>query len=92
MDTTRLAVLIALACGALVDILILAYATVTGLDHALNNPAQPKSIAILALMVACFAAPPIAFSAFRKNNYLFAFIAVCTPMTLAVLAGRWFGI
>jgi hypothetical protein len=90
MDYTRLAVVIALAGGALVDILIAIYITlVGGLAYALNNPADPRSIAILLLMLACFAAPPVALSFFRKNNYTYAFIAVCAPMTLAALATRF---
>ena len=63
MDTTRLAVVIALAGGALVDILIAVYLTLSGgLAFALNKPADPRSIAILLLMLACFVAPPIALS------------------------------
>ncbi len=90
MDTTRLAVVTALAGGALVDILIAVYLTISGgLAFALNAPADPRSIAILLLMLACFAAPPVALSYFRKNNYLYAFIAVCAPMTLAALATRF---
>ena len=47
MDFTRLAVLIALAGGALVDILIAVYLTLVGaLAYAINKPADPKSIAI----------------------------------------------
>lgn len=90
MDYTRLAVVTALAGGALVDILIAVYLTlVGGLAYALEKPADPRSIAILLLMLACFAAPPAALSFFRKNNYLYAFIVVCAPMTLAALAGRF---
>jgi hypothetical protein len=90
MDYTRLAVVIALAGGALVDILIAISLTLLGaLAAAVNNPAAPKSIAIFGLMIACFAAPPVALSFFRKDNYLYAFIAICTPMTLAALAGRF---
>ena len=90
MDYTRLAVVTALAGGALVDILIAVYLTlVGGLAYALEKPADPRSIAILLLMLACFAAPPAALSFFRKNNYLYAFIVVCAPMTLAALATRF---
>jgi hypothetical protein len=90
MDVTRLAVVILLAGGALVDILIAVYVTLIGaLAYALNRPAEPKSIAIILLMAACFVAPPVALSFFRKNNYLYAFIVVCAPMTLAALAGRF---
>jgi hypothetical protein len=90
MDYTRLAVLIALAGGALVDILIAVYLTlVGGLAYAINRPAEPKSIVIIILIAACFIAPPVTLSFFRKNNYLYAFIAVCLPMTLAALASRF---
>jgi len=90
MDVTRLAVVALLAGGALVDILIAIYLTLIGaLAYAINRPAEPKSIAIMLLMVACFAAPPVALSFFRNNKYLPAFIAVCAPMTLAALAGRF---
>ncbi len=90
MDITRLAVVILLAAGALGDILIAVYLTLVGaLAYALNRPAEPKSIAIIVLMAVCFAAPPVALSFFRRNNYLYAFIAVCTPMTLAALASRF---
>jgi hypothetical protein len=90
MDLTRLAVLIALAAGALVDILIAIYLIlVGGLAFAINKPADPKSVAIVVLLAACFAAPPVTLSFFRKNNYLYAFIAVCAPMTFAALAGRF---
>ena len=90
MDLTRLAVLIALAGGALVDILIAIYLIlIGGLAYALNRPAEPRSIAIIILIAACFAAPPMTLSFFRKNNYLHAFIIVCAPMTLAALAARF---
>jgi hypothetical protein len=90
MDLTRLSVLIALAGGALVDILIAVYLILIGaLDFAVKNLADPKSILIFVLIAACFVAPPMALSFFRKNNYLYAFIAVCAPMTLAALAGRF---
>ncbi len=90
MDFTRLAVLIALAGGALVDILIAVYLILLGgLDFAVKNPAHPKSLVILFLIAACFVAPPITLSYFRKSNYLYAFIAVCAPLTLAALASRF---
>jgi hypothetical protein len=90
MDYTRFAVLIALAVGALADILIAVYLILVGaLDFAAKQPLHPKSIAIIVLIAACFVAPPIALSQFRKNNYLYAFIAVCVPMTLAALASRF---
>ena len=90
MDLTRIAVVVALAGGALVDILIAIYLTLVGaLAFALNNPMQIRSIGVLTLMLACFVAPPVALSFFRKNNYLYAFIVVCAPMTLAALAGRF---
>jgi len=90
VDLTRLAVLIALAGGALVDILIAVYLTLIGaLAYAVNKPADPKSIAIFILIATCFAAPPVALSFFRKNNYLYAFIVICAPMTLAALASRF---
>jgi hypothetical protein len=90
MDLTRLVVLIALAGGALVDILIAVYLTLIGaLAYALNRPAEPRSIVIIALIAACFVAPPLTLSFFRKSNYLYAFIAVCAPMTLAALASRF---
>ncbi|HKY87562.1 MAG TPA: hypothetical protein VJL90_12435 [Pseudorhodoplanes sp.] len=90
MDLTRLSVLIALAGGALVDILIAVYLILAGaLDFAVKQPLNPKSIAILFLIAACFVAPPMTLSFFRKNNYLYAFIAVCAPMTLAALGSRF---
>ena len=90
MDVTRLAVLILLAGGALVDILIAVYLILIGaMDFAVKQPLQPRSIAILFLIAACFVAPPMALSFFRRNNYLYAFIAVCAPMTLAALAARF---
>ncbi len=90
MDITRLIVLVALAGGALVDILIAIYLTLTGaLGFALNKPADPKSFLIFILMAACFAAPPVTLSFFRKDNYLYAIIAVCAPMTIAALASRY---
>ena len=90
MDVTRLAVLILLAGGALVDILIAVYLILIGaMDFAVKQPLQPRSIAILFLIAACFVAPPMALSFFRRNNYLYAFIAVCAPMTLAALAAQF---
>ena len=55
MDLTRLAVLILLAGGALVDILIAVYLTlIGGARFRAQQPADPKSIAILFLIAACF--------------------------------------
>jgi hypothetical protein len=90
MDTTRLAVLIALAGGALVDILIAVYLILVGaLDAAVKNPLHPKAFVVLFLIAACFVAPPMAISFFRRNNYLYAFIAVLAPMTLTAIASRF---
>lgn len=90
MDLTRLAVLVALAGGALVDVLIAVYLILVGaLDAAVKNPLHPKAFIVLFLIAACFVAPPIALSFFRRSNYLYAFIAVLAPMTLTALASRF---
>jgi hypothetical protein len=87
MEIARLVVLILLAAGTLIDILILAGVTlIGGLAYALNRPAELKSIVILILLAACFAAPPLAFSFWRRNAQGYAFAAVCAPMLLAGLA------
>jgi len=87
MDVARVAVLVILAGGALADIAVAAGMILVGaLAHAISRPAEPKSLAIFVLIAAGFAAPPIALSLWRQNSYLYAFIAVCTPVTLVAIA------
>lgn len=92
MDVGRFVVLIMLAGGALTDIVIACGLILVGaLAHAINNPAELKSLAIFVLIAAGFAAPPIALSLWRQNSYPKAFVAVCTPIVLAA-AATMFGI
>jgi hypothetical protein len=89
VDVTRLVAVIVLGVAALADILMASALIVVGaLAHAINNPAELKSIAVMLLIAGGLSAPALGMSYFKKGGYGIAVTIVCAPLVLLAVAMR----